>query len=288
MRPKSRDRAFMHRNSCTAEGAHRSQCLTTIDDRAQASAKSVVLRDAFAGRPGACWRLGSSVREDKREETAAAPTSYRAPRGPAARTRAEDLRGELELLFPVVDDGAPEEAVRPLVHLAGDPFGHFQEDRASVDRQPQVPLVVQRHRGDLTKRVLPVEHPPIGARQQCIGDVPDALLDRSIRPRRRTGALNPLPLQIGRNLASHERPVASIADFDAGPRDLDLRIEEANPLLVARSPRSSPNPRVHHRFPVLFELDKRPQRRRHLGRKNVGVVVLQVAANLQLIHVPHL
>ena len=33
--------------------------------------------------------------------------------------RAEDLGGEVELLAPVGDDGSPEKALRPLVHLGG-------------------------------------------------------------------------------------------------------------------------------------------------------------------------
>ena len=42
--------------------------------------------------------------------------------------RAEDLGREVELPPPVGDDGAPEKALRPLVHLAGDFFGDAQED----------------------------------------------------------------------------------------------------------------------------------------------------------------
>ena len=41
--------------------------------------------------------------------------------------RAEDLGREVELLAPVVDDGAAEKAVGPLVHLAGDLFGNLRE-----------------------------------------------------------------------------------------------------------------------------------------------------------------
>ena len=51
---------FLHRR----KRASIAKCLTTIDDRAMSSAKSVVLRDAFGGRSDACWWLGPSVRED--------------------------------------------------------------------------------------------------------------------------------------------------------------------------------------------------------------------------------
>ena len=73
-----------------------------------------------------------------------------------------------------------------------------------MDGQLEVALVVQRHGRDLAERVLAVEHPAVGARQQRVGDVADALLDRRIRPRRGTGALDPLALQVGGNRGAVE------------------------------------------------------------------------------------
>ena len=43
--------------------------------------------------------------------------------------RPEDLRREVELLLPVVDDRAAEKALRPLVHLARHLFGDLHEHR---------------------------------------------------------------------------------------------------------------------------------------------------------------
>src|SRR5262249_9576334 len=42
-------------------------------------------------------------------------------------TRAKELCREIELLFPVVDDGASEKSLRPLVHLARHLLGNLQE-----------------------------------------------------------------------------------------------------------------------------------------------------------------
>src|SRR5439155_17779341 len=92
-------------------------------------------------------------------------------------SRPEDLRGEAELLFPVSDDWPPEEILRPAIHLTGDLLGGGQKYRIVMNRQLQVSLVVERHRGQLTESVLAVEHPTVGARQQRVGDVANALLD---------------------------------------------------------------------------------------------------------------
>ena len=118
--------------------------------------------------------------------------------------RAKDLGREVELLFPVVDDRASEETLRPLVHLARHLFGNLHEHGIAMDGQLEVALVVQRHGRDLAQRVLAVEHPAVGARQQRVGDVADAVFDRRIRLRRGTGALNPLALEVLGNLAADE------------------------------------------------------------------------------------
>src|SRR5207247_9377991 len=82
--------------------------------------------------------------------------------------------------------------------------------RIVMNRQLQVSLVVERHRGQLTESVLAVEHPTVGARQQRVGDVANALLDWGPRLGARPRALNPLTLQIVRNLATEERAVPCV------------------------------------------------------------------------------
>src|SRR5262249_30652913 len=49
--------------------------------------------------------------------------------------RAKDLGREVELLFPVVDDGASEKTLRPLVHFARHLFGNFREHGIALDGQ---------------------------------------------------------------------------------------------------------------------------------------------------------
>ena len=61
----------------------------------------------------------------------------------AART--EDARREVQLRFPVPDDGATEEAATPDIHLAGNLLGGAHEYLGSRKRQLQVALVVERH-----------------------------------------------------------------------------------------------------------------------------------------------
>src|SRR6185503_19992710 len=62
---------------------------------------------------------------------------------------AEDVRGDVELPAPVGDDGPPEEALGPPVHLAGDRLGDAEEERVAGDGELEVALVVERHGGDL-------------------------------------------------------------------------------------------------------------------------------------------
>ncbi len=75
----------------------------------------------------------------------------------------EDPCRPIELALPVVDDRPSEEAARPGVHLSGHGFGRPQEEFRASERQLEVALVVERHRVDLTERVLAVEHPAVGA-----------------------------------------------------------------------------------------------------------------------------
>src|SRR5688500_20156343 len=104
-----------------------------------------------------------------------------------------------------------------------------------MNGQLQIALVVERHRAQLTEGVLAVEHPAVGARQQRIGNVADALVDRRARLGARAGALNPLALQVGRDLAPRELAVARVLYADVRPRDRRLRIEKGD-ALPARGP----------------------------------------------------
>ena len=150
---------------------------------------------------------------------------------------AEDLRGEVELLPPVGDDLAPEEPRRPGVHLSGNLLGDLEEDRVAVDGQFQVALVVERHRRDLAERILAVEHPAVGAREQRVGDVAQSRFDRRARPGGRAGALNPLPAKIAGDLAADELAVPGVLHCDLRARDDRLRIEERHAAVDrARAP----------------------------------------------------
>ena len=96
------------------------------------------------------------------------------PRGP------EDLRREVELRPPVVDDrrGRRTRCAHRFISPATCSAA-VRNTGVAANRQLQVALVVQRHRRHLAERVLAVEHPAVGARQQRVGDVADALLRRS-------------------------------------------------------------------------------------------------------------
>src|SRR5687767_1529778 len=93
-------------------------------------------------------------------------------------TRAEDLGRKIKLLTPVGNDVALEKRARPCVHLGGDVLGNAHEHSVAMNSELQAALVVERHRRHLTERVLAVEHPPISARQQRVGYVPETLFDR--------------------------------------------------------------------------------------------------------------
>ena len=65
---------------------------------------------------------------------------------------------------------------------------------------------------------------------------------RRARPCRRPGALDPLALQVGRNLAADERAVARLLHLDQRPRNVGVRIEELDAVLLARPRRSPADP----------------------------------------------
>ena len=100
--------------------------------------------------------------------------------------------------------------------------------KTSVPREGQleVALVVERHAVDLAERVLAVEHPAVGAREQRVRDVANALGRRGARPGGRAGALNPLPLEIAGDVAAVELSRPGVADGDAGAADQRIGAEE--------------------------------------------------------------
>ena len=132
---------------------------------------------------------------------------------------AEDARREVELPSPVGDDRAAEEAAAPSCSSRRRPARRRRGRRGSRrDRQLQVALVVERHRRDLAERVFAVEHPAVGAREQRVGDVAQARLERGARLGGRAGALDPLALEVGRDVAAVEAAGAGVADADLVPR----------------------------------------------------------------------
>ena len=167
--------------------------------------------------------------------------------------RAKQLRGEVELSRPVVDGRPAKEAARPLIHFCGDLFGNGKKHGISMDRQPQVPLIVERHRRDLAERVFAVEHPPVGAGEQCVGDVADALLDRRAWPGCRARALNPLAAEVRWDFAPGEGAVPGILDGDAGPRDRGALVQESYALFVACARCPPLDARRHQGFAIRVE-----------------------------------
>ena len=141
--------------------------------------------------------------------------------------RAEDLGREVELLLPVAESiGRPKNRCAHWFISPATSLGDVQEQRIAMDRQLQVALVVERHRRQLAERVLAVEHPAVGAGQQRVGDVADAALDRAAALGAGPGALNPLRLQVGGNLAAGEAAGARVRDADVGPRNRGVRVEK--------------------------------------------------------------
>ena len=195
--------------------------------------------------------------------------------------RAEDLRREVELRLPVVDGGTPQEALRPAVHLCGHVFGHVHEHRVAVDRELEIALVVQRHRGDLAEGVFAVEHPAVGARQQRVGDVADAGIERCAGLGGRAGALNPLAAKVARNLAPDERAVARLLDGEGRAWNRRLRIEEGNRLALPGARGAPLDAPGHDGLPVCVERGEGLEGHDHLGGQHIGIYPLEVAADFE-------
>ncbi len=135
--------------------------------------------------------------------------------------------------------GAAEEALGPVVHLAGDLLCDLEKDRVVGDGELEVADVVQRHGGDLTEGVLAVEHPTVGARQQGVGDVAQARFQWRVGLGGRPGSLDPLTLEIVRDLGSVKIPGAGVGDRDVGAGNGALGVEEGDGLALGEALRPS-------------------------------------------------
>ena len=184
----------------------------------------------------------------------------------------EDPGREVELLPPVDDDPAAEESFRPGVHLGGDGLGSGQEPFVAMDGELEIALIVERHARDLAERVLAVEHPAVRAGQQRVGDVADAALERRPRLGGRTGALNPLPLQVARDLRAFEIAGACVAHRHRRPADERVRVEEFDAPAASRALFAAGEPRRHQRLAVGIEDGERLQGVECGRSVDVGVV----------------
>ena len=165
--------------------------------------------------------------------------------------RAEDPRREVELLAPVVDDRAAEETLAPRRSSRPRPARRPSGTRgrawiASFRLRWLSSDIVD----DLAERVLAVEHPAVGARQQRVGDVADALLDRRVA----ACAAGPVPwihcrCRSARDLAAVERAVARVLHADARARRSARRgSRNAMRCALARA-RCAPRDARRHQLP---------------------------------------
>ena len=75
--------------------------------------------------------------------------------------------------------------------------------------------------------------------------------------------------------------VAGVLNLDLGSRDGGLRVEESDPLLVAR-PRGSPlDTSRHHGFPIRIQTSQGFQSSHGFRRVNVRVGALEIASDFQ-------
>ena len=197
--------------------------------------------------------------------------------------RAEDPGGEVELLAPVVEDRTAEEAPRPAVHLVGDVLRDAQENRVPVEGELEIALVVERHRVDLSEGVLAVEHPPVGAGEQRVRDVAQAALGRGARPGGGPRSLDPLALEVGRDLAAGEAAFAGIAHTEVGARNERVGFEKTESASL-EGPLAPPRAALGH-DPASVPIERRQRRERRLRRRriNVGISGEQTVTELEAV-----
>ena len=192
---------------------------------------------------------------------------------------AEDPRGEGELSAPIGDSLAAERLAGPGVHLGRDLFGDAEEPRVGGERELEVAVIVERHRLDLPQCVLAVEHPAVGTGEQGVGDVTKAGRQVRPRPRGRARALDPLALQVGRDLGAVEPPCACVADGERGPGNDDRGVEEIDPSPLTRPGGASLDALAHQPFPVVVEGGQCFEGAPRVRSEHVGVLSRDVRAH---------
>ncbi len=183
----------------------------------------------------------------------------------------EDFGREAQLGTPVVDDLAPEESLPPPVHLASHLGGRLEENRLVGDGEFEVPLVVEGHGLDLAERVLPVEHPPVGPREQRVRHVAEARLGRCAGFGSGPRTLDPLPLEVSGDLRALEVPVPRILHPDGGARDEGVGRQELDPPPLPDASRAPRDARGHDLAAVPVQGGEGLQSAEDLGREEVGV-----------------
>ena len=164
--------------------------------------------------------------------------------------------------------------------------GHLHEQRIAMERQLQVPLVVERHRrrpgrARLRRRTSSRRRQTAGRTRRCGCFARRGASRLGGRP----GALDPLALKICGNRAADELAVARILHPNLCAADQASRVEKptAAVLCLERS-RRRPSAPGHHRAPIVvesrqgFERTKPPQACRCPARSP------DVSAEFQLAH----
>jgi hypothetical protein len=93
--------------------------------------------------------------------------------------------------------------------------------------------------------------------------------------------LNPLTLEVFRNLTPDKVAVARILDFDLCSSDGGLRVQESNPLFVSISRRSSFNASRHYPFPIRIQTSHGFQSGYGFRSENIRVGAFEVASDFQ-------
>src|SRR5262249_22742471 len=126
----------------------------------------------------------------------------------------------------------------PIIHFRGHRLSDGQERILSSEPKPEAALIVERHRRDLPERVLAVEHPAVGPREERVGYVAQVHFDRGTGARGRAGALHPLAQKVGRNRRALELAVARLPGGQPGGQEDRIAVEKIDASSVARA--SSP------------------------------------------------
>ena len=176
-----------------------------------------------------CWRRRCAASTIEAEKPDAVGPAH-VPIVEVQAAGAEERRGEVELRAPSRrrSAGRGSRATSAFISAATC-AGDLEEHRVARQRQRQVALVVERHRRHLAEGVLAVEHPAVGAREQRVGDVAQAALDRRAAAGR-PGRCPESTAARGRpgSRAPSKRPSRASATRMAGARDDGVGVEEAD------------------------------------------------------------